>query len=666
LVCGVDYVRLDEQTRFLQLAPLSFDASTLEIWGPLLNGGTVVVHPEDLPTLAELGRTIAAHGVTTAWLTASLFNQVITVSPSILRPLRELLTGGEALSVPHVQRALADLPDTTLINGYGPTETTTFATAFTIPRDFDVAAHRIPIGRPLPNTQVYVLNDAGQPQPTSVPGELFIGGDGLALGYLGDEQLTATRFVSDPFSARPGARLYRTGDRACWLPDGTLDFIDRCDRQVKIRGFRIEPAEIESVLARHPAVREAFVTVPEEAERRLVAYVVLQPSHTAAEIRGYLQNRLPEYMVPAQIVVPDTLPKTPNGKLDRRALPPPGHLDQETRSGGMAARTPLEEVLVGIWANVLKRDRVGVHDDFFQSGGNSLLALQLLHEINVAFDLELPVRLLFDEPTAAGQAREVGHALAAQNQEGRATYAALVPLRPGGTKPPFFLVAGGFGGAAELLVYAKLARYLDSQQPFYGLRARGVDELVEPHQTVELMAAEHVREIRAIQPHGPYFIGGSCVGGVVAWEIAQQLRAQGELIGLLVLVDSRFPSRQVMLQNRLRSLWCDRVLPFLRRCLGGRREFAAALKEQVRIGRKYLRHILRYTPRPYPGPVTLISCVEDREREPGRVWRDLAPGGLEIIRVPGNHFTHLREHVQVTAARIGACLEAAQARKNAA
>jgi amino acid adenylation domain-containing protein len=688
LVCGVDYIRLDAQTRFLQLAPLSFDASTMEIWGPLLNGGTVVIHPEDLPDFAQLGRTIAGHGVTTAWLTSSLFNQVITTAPTTLRPLQELLTGGEALSVPHVLRALAELPDTKLINGYGPTETTTFATSFRIPRDFDPAARRVPIGRPIPNTQVYVLNELGQPQPIGAPGELFIGGHGLAFGYLGDEQLTATRFVSDPFSERPGARLYRTGDRCRWLPDGTLDFIERCDRQLKIHGFRIEPGEIESVLAQHSAVRESFVTASEEAagERRLAAYVVLQPPHAADELRRFLKDRLPDYMAPAQIVVLDALPKTPNGKIDHRALPPPGPLDREIKAVGAPARTPLEEVVAGIWANVLKRDRVGVQDDFFLTGGDSLLALQLIHELNAAFGLQLPVRLLFDEPTAAGQAREIERALASRrspSQERRGTYAPLAPLRPGGNKPPFFLVAGGFGGEAELLVYAKLARYLDRQQPLYGLRARGVDELAEPHQTVELMAAEHVREICTIQPHGPYFIGGSCVGGVVALEVAQQLRAHGEPIGLLVLVDTQFPTWQAMLRNRLHNLWCDQVLPFLRRCSASGREFRAAIREstqllfaptreqkigrqKVRIGRKYLRHILRYKPRPYPGPVTLIMCEKPTRREPGRVWHDLAGGGLEILHVPGDHFTHLREHVQATAARIGACLDAAQARKMAA
>jgi thioesterase domain-containing protein len=479
--------------------------------------------------------------------------------------------------------------------------------------------------------------------------------------------------------------MYRTGDCGRWLPDGTLDFVGRCDRQVKIRGFRIEPGEIESALAQHPGVREAFVTVLEQTAggRRLVAYVVLQPPHAGGELGPFLRDRLPDYMVPAQVVVLDALPKTPNGKLDREALPRPESVNREGGAAWVPARTPLEEVVAGTWARVLRRDQVGVEDDFFLTGGHSLLALQLIHELNAAFDLDLPVRLLFAEPTVSGQAREIALALASQNQGWRVPFPPLVPLRPGGNKPPFFLVAGGFGGEDELLVYARLVRYLDSQRPFYGLRARGVDELVEPHETVEQMAAEHVREIRAVQPHGPYFIGGSCVGGVVAFEIAQQLRAWGEPIGSLVLIDSAFPTWVGVVRNRLRTLWHNEMLPFLRRCGAGRHEFYAALRERiqflvaptdeqkigrrrVRIGRKYLSRLLRYRPRIYPGPVTLLVCEERNGRDPARVWRDLAGGGLEIHLVPGNHFTHLRDHVQATAARIDACLQEAQVCRKAA
>ena len=332
LVCDVDYVRLDRKTRFLQLAPLSFDASTLEIWGPLLNGGTLVVHPEEILDNAELGRTIVDHQVTTAWLTASLFNQIIDNAPQILRPLRELLIGGEALSVPHVVRALSALPDTTLTNGYGPTETTTFATTYSIPRDFTGTAARVPIGRPLPDTQVYILDAQQQLLPVGVPGEIFIGGAGVALGYLADVALTATKFVPDAISSRPGARLYRTGDRGRLLADSNLDFIERIDDQVKIRGFRIEPGEIESVLSNHPSIGAAVVTATNDdpGGRRLIAYVVAPLDQEVGTLHQFLQDRLPDYMVPSQIVITDALPLTPSGKIDRRLLARPGRVELDS------------------------------------------------------------------------------------------------------------------------------------------------------------------------------------------------------------------------------------------------------------------------------------------------------------------------------------------------
>ena len=276
LVCDVDYINLGTETRFLQLAPLSFDASTLEIWGPLLNGGAVVVHPEDVPDLTELGRTIADHKVTTAWLTAALFNQVVDRAPQILHSLSELLTGGEALSVPHVVRALAALPGTKLINGYGPTETTTFATTYAIPRDFKSTNRRVPELVVLSRTRRFMSwINVSSCCPSAVPGEICIGGSGLALGYLGDFGLTAKKFIPDFISGNPGERLYRSGDRGRLLPDGNLEFIERTDDQVEIRGFRIEPGEIESMLKLHRAAREAVVVVREDVpgDRRLVAYV---------------------------------------------------------------------------------------------------------------------------------------------------------------------------------------------------------------------------------------------------------------------------------------------------------------------------------------------------------------------------------------------------------
>src|SRR3990172_2600791 len=371
LVRGSDYARLGPDRTLLHAAPLAFDASTFELWGALLNGGRCAIHPEQVPTARGVGASIRRHGVTTAFLTTALFNALVDEEPAQLAGLEELLTGGESISVPHVRRALASLPGTEIIHVYGPTETTTFATSYRIPRDLGAEACSIAIGRPIANSTCYVLDGHQGLVPVGVFGELYLGGDGVARGYLDRPELSAERFLADPFSARPGARMYRTGDRVRWLPDGTIEFGGRFDDQVKIRGFRIEPGEIEAALARHPSVAEAVVVVHgESGAKRLVAYLVARdPSSPpgVAELHEALRAKLPEYMVPSAIVVLDALPLTPNGKLDRRALPVPEFQDS---AGYVAPRTAEEEILAGIWSGLLHLERVGVHDDFFDLGGH--------------------------------------------------------------------------------------------------------------------------------------------------------------------------------------------------------------------------------------------------------------------------------------------------------
>jgi amino acid adenylation domain-containing protein len=425
LVKQTSYARFAVDEVFLQLAPVAFDASTFEIWGALLNGGRLVLFPGDKPSVAELGDIIARSGVTTLWLTAGLFNAVIDADPRALASLRQLLVGGEALSAPHVQRALAELPGVTLINGYGPTEGTTFTCCFTVTGTHGLAS--IPIGRPIADTVAHVLDAYLSPVPVGVPGELYVGGDGLARGYLNRPELTAERFVRDPFSADPAARLYRTGDRVRRLPDGTLDFLGRIDEQVKIRGYRIEPGEIEAALSAHPQVRSCVVIPREDTpgDKRLCAYVVLDGDGVSASaLREHLAATLPDYMVPAAFVVLEALPLTPNGKLDRAALPAPeGRKEREHR--GVAPRTPTEEVLAGIWADVLRLDHVDVEDDFFALGGHSLLGTRLISRIRAAFGVELPLRALFEAPTVA---RLAGRVEAAREQGARPAAPPLVPM----------------------------------------------------------------------------------------------------------------------------------------------------------------------------------------------------------------------------------------------
>ncbi len=413
LLFGADYAEFGPGEAFLQLAPVSFDASTLEIWGPLLHGGRCVLFPGRVPTPGQLGEVLRREGVTTLWLTASLYNAVVDEAPEVLEGLKQLLIGGEALSVPHVKKGLERLPGTRIINGYGPTEGTTFTCCYPIPREIgDVRS--IPIGRPIGNTRVYVLDERMEPLPVGVAGELFIGGDGLARGYLRRPELTAETFVPDPFGPGPGGRLYRTGDRARYLEDGRVEYLGRLDDQVKVRGYRIEPGEIEAALLGQGQVRQCAVVVREDApgDKRLVGYVVWQEGEAGrvAEVRGYLRTKLPEHMVPGALVALAELPLTPNGKVDRRALPAPeGRL--ERAAAYVAPASEWERAVAAVWREVLGTETVGLDDNFFELGGHSLLLVEVHRRLTTLFpEGALEVVELFEHPTVRSLAARLGRA----------------------------------------------------------------------------------------------------------------------------------------------------------------------------------------------------------------------------------------------------------------
>ncbi len=419
LVKNTDYVSLGPDEVFLQLAPLAFDASTFEIWGSLLNGARLVLFPARIPSLAEVGDALHRYRITTLWLTAGLFHQVVERQLDSLGGLRQLLAGGDVLSARHVKRVLEQHEGVRLINGYGPTEGTTFTCCHPM-TDASQVGQTVPIGRPIANTRVYVLDGHRQLVPIGVPGELCIGGDGVARGYFGRPDLTAARFVPNPFD-ESGERLYRTGDLARYRPDGVIEFLGRIDDQVKIRGHRVEPGEIEAVLVEHHAVQDAVVVASEDraGHKRLVAYVV--PHHgdepTGAELRSHLKATLPDYMVPTAFVVMDVLPLTANGKVDRSLLPPPPW-DLGAARPTVAPRTPLEERLAAIWTEVLGVDRVGIDDDFFERGGHSLTATQLVARVRDEFGVDLKLTALFDAPTLTGFAMILGDRLPEARPDG--------------------------------------------------------------------------------------------------------------------------------------------------------------------------------------------------------------------------------------------------------
>jgi amino acid adenylation domain-containing protein len=428
LVRDTDFARFGPEEVFLQLAPVSFDAATLELWGPLLNGGRLAVLPPRQPSLEELGEAIARHGATTLWLTAGLFHQMVEGNLEGLRPVRQLLAGGDVLSPAHVAKVLAALPGTTLINGYGPTEGTTFTCCHALEPGGRVDGP-VPIGRPIANTRVHVVDGSYRLLPVGLPGELVVGGDGLALGYWNRPERTAERFVPDPFGP-PGGRLYRTGDQARWRAGGAIEFLGRRDGQVKIRGFRIEIGEVEAALTGHPAVREAAVAAREDAagDRRLVAYVVAQsgagPAELTAALRDHLERKLPPPALPAAWVFLDALPLTANGKVDRRALPAPEAPCGD--AGHIAPRTPSEQAVAEIWREVLGVERPGAGDDFFALGGHSLSATRVLSRLRRRLGVDLPLAAIFECSTLESLAAAVDEAA----QAGAATGEDVIPAAP--------------------------------------------------------------------------------------------------------------------------------------------------------------------------------------------------------------------------------------------
>ncbi|NPC83460.1 amino acid adenylation domain-containing protein, partial [Pyxidicoccus fallax] len=409
LVREANYVRLGPDETLLQLAPLAFDASTLEIWGALLNGGRLVVFPPHAPSLEELGQLIERERVSTLWLTAGLFHQVADADLPGLDSVRQLLAGGDVLSPPQVLKLMERYPRCTVINGYGPTENTTFTCCYPV-REPAALRTTVPIGHPISDTRVYLLNEALEPVPLGAPGELFTGGAGVALGYLNQPGLTAERFLPDPFSPIPGARMYRTGDLCRYRSDGGLEFLGRMDQQVKIRGFRIEPGEVESALRQHRSVGEVAVVVRELAgEKALVAYVVLSEGASLAmdEVRLFLREKLPVFMVPSALVLLETLPLTPNGKVDRRALPEVSAERPQLSVAFEQPRTETEEVLAAVWADVLGLDSVGSDDNFFALGGDSLRSIQIVARCR-ARGLELSVGELLEHQTIRELAQRLG------------------------------------------------------------------------------------------------------------------------------------------------------------------------------------------------------------------------------------------------------------------
>ncbi|MFF2144924.1 amino acid adenylation domain-containing protein [Kitasatospora sp. NPDC058190] len=524
-----DHRWLTDHDRILVHSPQAFDALSYEVWAGLLGGHQLVVAPAGQVDHEALRGLVAEHGLTAVFVTTALFNLMAEQGADCFAGVRTVLTGGEQVSPTAIQRVLDACPGLEVAHMYGPTEATTYATRFSIRAPYRVG-RTVPIGRPMDNMRAYVLDERLRPVPPGVDGELYVAGTGVARGYLDRPGLTSERFVADPFDPA-GGRMYRTGDLVRWEADGYLTFVGRVDHQVKIRGLRIELGEIEAAIDARPEVAQVVVVVrqDESGSKQLVAYVVpAAGAETAdAELRAAVARNLPEYMVPAAFVVLDALPLTANGKVDRGRLPAP---DFGARAGGRGPRTPREELLCQIFAEVLKVPRVGIDDGFFELGGDSIVSIQLMGRIRSVFGVELSNQTVFQTPTVAGIAELLGAGPDAQANG----FDVVLPLRATGSRPPLFCLhpVGGVGW-----MYTGLMRHLHRDQPLYAVQARGLAQEEPLPAALPEMAADYLERIREIQPSGPYHLLGWSMGALLAQEIAVRLQEQGEKVALLVNLD---------------------------------------------------------------------------------------------------------------------------------
>lgn len=662
------------QDRATQLANLGFDASVSEIWPYLTEGAQLFLIDEETrlsPPL--LLNWLADRHITVCFLSTALTDMVLQMEwPAHIR-LRFLLTGGDRLhhTLPNETRC-------TLINQYGPTENTVIASWVALPAGQSLS--RLPsIGRPMSNTQLYVLNRAGEIQPIGVAGELFIGGQGVAQGYLGKPDPTAERFLPDPFSKQPGVRLYRTGDLARYLPDGTLEFLGRCDQQIKLRGFRIEIGEIEALLLNHPEVREAVVVLHERPseEKHLIAYIVPHEEGrlTVEQICAALKEHAPDYMLPSFFSFLPTLPLTAHGKVDRRALAQRNPIPLRSQETYLAPRDAIELQLVQIWEDLLQVRPIGTTDNFFQLGGHSLAGVRLMAQIQRQFQVDLPLAALFEGATVA----TLAEMLRREGQE--IAECPLVTLQSSGNRPPLFCVHA-VGG--QVLCYMDLVRHLGAQQPVYGLQA--IATSAEQRSSLEEMATRYIDAIRAVQPEGPYRLCGWSMGGVLAFEMAQQLHKQGQGVAFLGLIDSYLPSIVAEDQDDsslflefLQHLGAgdDKILASTYQALRNlplEARMASLLAELQQISvlpsgidatdllrlfatfRRNREAFSRYQVRPYANQVTLFQAsipAPGTQVDHAHGWVHYAPQLHAIYTFPGDHYGILREpHVAALAQQL--------------
>jgi amino acid adenylation domain-containing protein len=524
-------MRVTSRDTLLAVTTVAFDVAEMDFYLPLLNGAKLVIaNQETFHDIELLKNKIQASGATLFLATPVTFKMLILSSWKGKPDLR-VLSGGEALSRELAGKLLERCGE--VWNGYAPTETAIYSLVKKVNPEDTTGEGYVELGRPLDNTILYVVNAKGVPVPIGIPGELYIGGEGVSDGYLNLPEMTKERFVQDPFGMDPFVRFYKSGDLVQYLPDGTVAFLNRIDFQVKIRGFRIELGEIESVLSQVKGIKENVVIVREDAsgEKMLVAYYITEGKSdiTPKDLRQHLKERVPDYMIPAAFVVLEKFPLTSTLKVDRNALPDPD-LDSARESAGyVAPKTQTEQKLARIWVSLLNQKKIGVHDDFFEIGGHSMIAVALMVKIEKELNIRLPLASLFERSTIHLLAELID-----QNSES-IEWRSLVPIRPAGSKKPLFLV---HGLGLNVLLYTTIINYLDPEQPVYGLQARGLNGVDEPLDTIETIAAYYISEIQSIDKEGPYALAGFSLGGRIAYEMARQLDEFGKKVSFLGVLDA--------------------------------------------------------------------------------------------------------------------------------
>jgi amino acid adenylation domain-containing protein len=669
----------------LQMASFSFDVFSGDLVRALCSGAKLVLCPrESLLVPEKLYELMLQQKVDCAEFVPVVLRNLIEylkTTKQNLNFMRLLVVGSDSWYVKEYEefRHFCGI-ETRLINSYGVSEATIDSCYFESAEINQPVDELVPIGRPMNNTQIYILDQYLQPVPIGVSGELHIGGTGLARGYQNLLELTKEKFIPNPFSNQSEHYLYRTGDLARYLPDGNIELLGRIDNQEKIRGFRIELGEIEAILTRYPQVKETVVIAREDqpGNKRLVAYIVFkQKQPTTNKLRSFLKQKLPEYMLPNAFVILDALPLLPNNKVDRTSLPAPDTSSLSWSANFVQPRDTLELQLAQIWSEVLDVYPVGIWDNFFDKGGHSLLAVRLMSKIQQQFGKNLPLATLFQSPTV----EQLANILRCKTDSQLSS--PLVAIQPAGQGTPLFCIhpVGG-----NVFCYMDLVRHLGTKQPVYGLQSPGLNGEQKPLTSIEDMATYYIEVLQTVQPQGPYHLGGWSFGGVVAFEMAQQLYQQGHEVALLALIDSYAP----IAVNMFEKIDEKMLVVYLVKDLGGlfgrelplsidelqplnRDELLNSILEQAKLlnilpselGLEQMQRMLqvfqtnyqaayRYIPKPYPGRITLFcsseKVVEVTQEDPSQGWDKLADCGLEISKIPGDHYTIVREpHVQILA-----------------